>query len=122
MYIFLVSSWTTKGSRRPPYVVHRRTKKVHICDSDSTTRGNQLHWRGRGHLLSKMNSPMMPQTLAAGPATANRIFALAVGARIASSQLEKRLEEELKEETCKEEEYIKELENNNCEQEESPKS
>ena len=28
-----------EGSRRPPYVVHRRTKKVRICDSDSTTTG-----------------------------------------------------------------------------------
>ena len=39
MYTFFVSSWTMEGSRRPPYVVHRRTKKVRICDSDSTTTG-----------------------------------------------------------------------------------
>lgn len=51
----------TEGSRRSPCVVHE-PKKVYRC----------------GHLFSRMNSPIMPHTPAAGPATANRFFAFAV--------------------------------------------
>ena len=49
-----------EGSRRSPCVLHER-KKVYTC----------------GHLFSRMNSPIMPHTPAAGPATANRFFAFA---------------------------------------------
>ena len=49
-----------EGSRHSPCVLHDR-KKVYTC----------------GHLLSRMNSPIMPHTPAAGPATANRFFAFA---------------------------------------------
>ena len=49
-----------EGSRRSPCVLHER-KKVYTC----------------GRLFSRMNSPIMPHTPAAGPATANRFFAFA---------------------------------------------
>ena len=49
-----------EGSRRSPCVLHER-KTVYTC----------------GHLFSRMNSPIMPHTLAASPATANRFFAFA---------------------------------------------
>ena len=49
-----------EGSRRSPCVLHER-KTVYTC----------------GHLFSRMNSLIMPHTLAASPATANRFFAFA---------------------------------------------